>query len=473
MEKVAMETWRAPKINAEEGENRKRELPSLLKPKQSQFWNEKTKQEATTETVDKPEPKPRRKAAVSALAAIIGKPVEACHMSTLSKVEALPSKVLNKLLEILSSMMMTTMTMFPPSPEVFTFKIADIIPPYHTRKIYYSSPDFKTANNQLWKLMLRVTSTGDLECYLTYRPPLLLSSDECTVFTINEEKTMCMFTSTTNTKFGFNKILSTQTAGWRDRYLTLTLSTTLINPRHRTPNMPHRNLALLNNKALSDVAFKVGRKVVYALSPLLVAHTTYFKSLLSSQFKESAFDKSKPIALEGVTFPAVLNCFEWIYTGDMREKRPTGPKRGAKLRLAEEMLETYVAADLFLLEGLREVVEGYLEREVVDGSCFGTILVFGHARGLRASLLRKAAQFWREANQQIQNAKGATDNEATVVGGGENASSAPKNGKKKKLVRCLVEMEDRKTQSGLIRDYMTKLSEDEFNELLGYAMADQ
>ncbi|KAJ3411682.1 hypothetical protein HDV05_001843 [Chytridiales sp. JEL 0842] len=225
-----------------------------------------------------------------------------------------------------------------------------------------------------------------------------------------------------------------------------------------------RNYPLVNNESVSDVAFQVEDKTIYAISAILAHYSAYFNALLLSHYKEASFTKKFPITLSQVSPYGVLKCFQWIYcgciiNGDVNDNQlPDFDIEGA--------IQIYEAADMFLLDDLLNIFTSYMSICIpITPETFGVAFVFAHKRDLN-DLLQKSIRIWFEQLKKIEEAgerdKVSKESSATST---RIISTRSTVAKKKK-----EEVEDAPSepmkQAAMIREYMSTLPMDSYNKLM-------
>ncbi|KAJ3411316.1 Radial spoke head 14 [Chytridiales sp. JEL 0842] len=327
----------------------------------------------------------------------------------------------------------------------YKFQVKDFLPPEYEIGKRYISPIFYTTNGQGWMLSIEVDKSNNAGCYLWSRNPILEPLREFN-FSINTYKATHTFSKAEG--LGWPKLLSLDESNIREQTITVKISSANASDQSFDTAL-YRNRPLVNNEAVSDVSFKVEGKdeVIYGMSGLLTYHSEYFKALLTSSFRESQFDKKKPISLQGLTHSAVLKAFEWIYTGAILSIDSKGASTG--LDQAQELVDLYTAADVFLLNDLLDVLPDYFEANVtLSPNNYGLACVFAHKHKC-TELLKKAVKFWLCEAKKIKAAgttprieSGSADEKATI--------------------------EKSKEQAEIIREYMATLPDDEYIEMLNF-----
>ncbi|KAJ3411683.1 hypothetical protein HDV05_001844 [Chytridiales sp. JEL 0842] len=362
-------------------------------------------------------------------------------------------------------------------PNSFKFKVGDILPEHHEVDKNYDSPTFRTTNGQSWCLRVKVDKADYLACYLRPKMPILEPA-RSTLFILNGVKHE--FTFEKEEGYGTSKFLAVQESLRRSIInLDIEMFDSIFNSidSYRA----HRNSPLYNNESVSDVAFEVDGQTLYANSGLLVQYSRYFKALLSSQFKESTFNKKSPISLASVTRYGVEKCFQWIYTGVIINSNDDSDGQLEDFDI-DRAIEIYQAADMFLLDDLLSILPSYMTTRIaILPQNFGNAFMFAHQREL-SNLLSKSTQVWLdEMKKKEEEEEDVKINRATailVMEAGELEENADveinRAATNLDLEVGLEEEKDDKTvddnsprkQSALIREYMSTLSLEDHNKIL-------
>jgi hypothetical protein len=124
---------------------------------------------------------------------------------------------------------------------------------------------------------------------------------------------------------------------------------------------------LLNNEQHSDIVFMVEDRPIYAKKDILVARSEYFRAMFSSNMRESREGEIEITCCSRATFVVLL---EYLYTdvfiltdkSDLFEDDFDG------------VLELYVMADMYQMDGLTILCETALESHLCAGNVLNVLL---------------------------------------------------------------------------------------------------
>lgn len=114
--------------------------------------------------------------------------------------------------------------------------------------------------------------------------------------------------------------------------------------------MRHSMASFYNSQTFSDVAFEVEGRIFPAHKLVLSLYPSKFKAMLTSGMKETYEDVIQLPNIRYDTFAAMMG---YLYTGELR----LPPKASSDLHA---MLELLMAADEFMLDGVKDQMEGHM-----------------------------------------------------------------------------------------------------------------